>query len=305
MNGTNTPLVSVILITYNSARYVIETLESVKAQTWENIELIVSDDDSTDHTIQLCSDWLRENKDRFPLTKLITVAQNTGIPANCNRGLRASTGDWVKIISGDDVLIDSAIADNLAFARQFPDVSFIISDIREIDENGALIKDKVINEGLIFFSGMSSAKKQLKAYSRWPTFLNTPTFFFQRELVEKVDYFDEEFRIYEDMTMLIKAMERDVKLYYMRKPTVSYRVHRNAISRSLQMDEFREREGFQVFQKYRRPHLNLFDPIDLSILYETWLRFKYKGFNGRKGVSVLRKLSLFYWYLRLIGIRSY
>lgn len=305
MNPTDTPLVSVLLVTYNSARYVIDTLNSIKTQTWENIELIISDDGSTDNTVQICADWLIENKDRFPTIKLITVAQNTGTPSNCNRGLRVANGEWVKIIAGDDILLNNAVMDNLTYAEQFPDASFIISDIREIDENGLLIRDKVSNEALIFFSSLSSAKKQLKDYSRWPAFLNSPTFFYRRRVVEKINYFDEEFRIYEDMTMLISVLEKNIKLHYMKTPTVAYRIHKNGISRNPMMDEFRKKEGIQVFRKYRKRHLNPFNPIDLSIHYESWLKLKYKGFNGRTGVALLKKFSLFYWYLKVNGIKNY
>ena len=307
MNTTVSPLVSVIVITYNSSRYVIETLESVKAQTWENIELIVSDDGSADQTVQLCADWLVENKDRFPTTKLITVPQNTGIPANCNRGLGASVGDWIKLISGDDILIESAIDDNLTYARQYPEASFIASDVREIDENGVVIRDKVINEGLIHFSSLQTAKQQVKTYSRWPVFLNTPTFFCKREMIEKGVYFDEEFRIYEDMVVVLRSLEKGYQLHYLPKPTVSYRIHRNSISRNMntEVDESREKEIYKVFKKYRIPHLNVFNPLDLSVYYEIWLRFQFKGINGHKGRRYLRKLSLNYWYMKANGVKSY
>lgn len=305
MTLTDIPLVSVILVTYNSAQYVIDTLDSIKAQTWKNLQLIITDDASTDNTMQVCADWLVKNKDCFPSTKLITVAENTGISSNCNRGLRAANGEWIKIIAGDDILLKNAIVDNLMYTNQFPDASFIISDVWEIDENGVVISNNTTNEALIFFSGLSSVKRQLKDYSRWPAFLNTPTFFYRRSVLERINYFDEEFRIYEDIPTLIRVLENNIKLYYMRTPTVAYRVHQNGISRNPLMNEIREKESFQVFRKYRKPHLNPFNPIDLSVHYENWLRFKYKGFNGRKGVSLLHKFSLFYWYLRANGIKSY
>ena len=84
MNPKKTPLVSISLLTYNSDRFVLETLESVKAQTWQHIELIISDDGSTDQTVMICSNWLVENQQRFNKTQLITVAQNTAIPSNWN-----------------------------------------------------------------------------------------------------------------------------------------------------------------------------------------------------------------------------
>ncbi|MDR0890977.1 MAG: glycosyltransferase [Endomicrobium sp.] len=53
----NNPLVSVCVITYNSSKYVLETLESIKTQTYQNIELIVSDDCSTDDTVEVCENY--------------------------------------------------------------------------------------------------------------------------------------------------------------------------------------------------------------------------------------------------------
>lgn len=87
------PLVSIIVITYNSAKYVLETLESARAQTYQNIELIISDDGSQDDTIVICENWFLENRDRFYDTQLITVEHNSGIPANCIRGVRALHGE--------------------------------------------------------------------------------------------------------------------------------------------------------------------------------------------------------------------
>lgn len=305
MDIKDNPLVSVILITYNSERYVVDALESIKSQLWKNIELIISDDGSSDQTVELCADWIVDNKSRFAMTKLITVSNNTGIPANCNRGLRAATGDWIKMISGDDILICSAITDNLTFADKHPEACFIASDVREIDENGTIIRDCALNEGLIHFSELPTVQKQMKAYCRWPVFLNTPTFFCKRNMIEEGDNFDENYRIYEDMIMVMKSLERGYKLYYLKKTTVAYRLHPKAVSRSASLNEMRYKEAFNIFKKYRSPHLSILNPIDLSVYYESWLTYKYKGINGVRGSKALRKLSLNYWYMKSQGIKSY
>ena len=93
------PLVSIKVATYNSRKFVIETLESSKAQTYPNIELIISDDCSSDDTVALCQGWLAKNKGKFVNTQIITVPENTGIPANCNRCINASRQDWIKFIA--------------------------------------------------------------------------------------------------------------------------------------------------------------------------------------------------------------
>src|SRR5690554_7485470 len=79
------------------------------------------------------------------------------------------------------------------------------------------------------------------------------------------------------MTLVIRMMALGLRMRSMKLPTVAYRIHQNSISRSDEMDERREKEAFRVFKKYRSHHLNIFNPLDLSVYYETWLRFKYKG----------------------------
>lgn len=303
--NNESPIVSVIIITYNNSRYVIDTLESVKNQTYQNIELIVSDDCSKDSTVELCNEWINRNKDRFVNSVLITVPENTGISANSNRGLRASKGVFLKTISGDDILLSNCIADNIEFSKSIPEESFIVSDMNEIDENGKMIRERNENFGLNFIARLPTAGKQLKFYSRWPAFLNTPTIFGKKSIVENINLCDEGFRIFEDMTFVHRLMDMNVKLHYMNKPTVAYRIHDNSISRTIKMEKMREEEAFWFFQKYQMKNLNLWNPLDLSVYYEHWLRFKYKGAKGLRGDSLLRKLSLFYWYMKLNGVKSY
>ncbi|NLC87118.1 MAG: glycosyltransferase [Bacteroidales bacterium] len=305
MNKKINPLVSVVIITYNSSRYIIETLDSIKAQSYKEIELLISDDCSSDNTVEICSEWISENRTRFISAKIITTPVNTGISSNCNRGIKESNGEWIKVLSGDDILVNRYIEDNLEYADQNPEASFIFSRVCEIDENGKLIRSVELNEGQLLFANMNSAKKQLKYYSRWPVFLNTPTFFYKKELIQLIGYCDEDFKIYEDMSAIFRVIENNYKIYYLDKITVAYRIHSNAVSRSCKLDDRREKEALKIFKKYQEKNLNILNPFDLSVYYESWLRFKYKGIYGGKGDSLLRKLSLFYWYMRLNGVKQY
>ncbi len=124
------PLVSIIVITYNSSKYLIETLESAKAQTYQNIELIISDDASQDDTVEIYEKWIAENHERFVRTELITVEKNKGISANCNRGIRTSKGEWVKLIAGDDILMDDCIQDYINFINNNQDAQVIFARVK-------------------------------------------------------------------------------------------------------------------------------------------------------------------------------
>ena len=87
------PLVSVVVITYNSSKYILECLDSIYNQTYQKIELIISDDCSKDNTVEICRDWLAVNDDRFLGTNLVLSEINTGVSANCNRGVHVSHGE--------------------------------------------------------------------------------------------------------------------------------------------------------------------------------------------------------------------
>ena len=118
----NNILVSVIVVSYNSEKTIEETLNSIKSQSYDNIELIISDDGSKDNTIDICKRWLQINGKVFSCYQLITVELNSGIPANCNRSLKASNADWVKFIAGDDTLKRDCVKENVKYINLHNDI---------------------------------------------------------------------------------------------------------------------------------------------------------------------------------------
>ena len=102
-------LVSVIVATYNCEAYITETLNSVYRQTYNNIELIVTDDCSKDNSVLVVKNWLENHKDRFVRTIQTQTTKNSGVTANYNNGFKNATGEWVKCLDGDDILPEDAI----------------------------------------------------------------------------------------------------------------------------------------------------------------------------------------------------
>lgn len=136
METNNCPLVSVPVITYNSSKTVLETLESIKAQTYQNIELIISDDCSTDNTVQVCKDWIANNKERFARTVMLESPVNTGISANGNRAEDACHGEWIKTIAGDDILLPECIGKFVEFVNEHPESIFVFCKFHVFGDNG-------------------------------------------------------------------------------------------------------------------------------------------------------------------------
>ena len=109
-------LVSIILVTYNSSGTVIDTLNSIKEQTYRMLELIITDDSSTDDTINVVKTWLAKNKSRFNSVKILVAKKNHGVVKNCNIGFSAAKGRYVQFVSGDDILFRDAIEKKVKFA---------------------------------------------------------------------------------------------------------------------------------------------------------------------------------------------
>ena len=188
--------------------------------------------------------------------------------------------------------------------EEIPGVSLIISDLIEINPTGEILRESPENEGLKYFMKNQKSKRQkLKAYARWPAFLNTPTFFYKKELISYIHILALDFKIFEDTITVFHIIENGANIYYLKRPTVKYRIHRNAISRDEKYLDIREKESYRIYKIYRKKYLSPFNPIDLSVYYESWLRFKFKGIGGYKGISVLKYFSLFHWYLRYTGIK--
>ena len=303
---TINPLVSVIVITYNSSEYVIDTLDSIYHQTYENIELIVTDDKSEDHTLGLVQDWAEKHKQRFRRIEIISGPLNTGIPANCNRGVKKSDGEWVKIIAGDDILSYSCVDSFIAEIENNSDMRFIASDMDYINADGEIVDNNDFKYNAIrgYFFSLNS-EEQLKLYARLPLFLNSPSFFIHKPTLQSINYFDEEFRIYDDLPLIFKILEKGIRIDYIGKKTVKYRIYENSLSRTSNKAKstIRIREQTGCFKKYRKKYLRRLNLIDLAVIYDFWLDHSYRGVFGFKGLPLLYLINFYQNYLNCIAKR--
>lgn len=226
-------LVAIIIATYNSSQFVIETLESAKAQTWQNIELIVSDDCSSDNTVELCRQWINQNKDQFVRTELITVPKNTGISANCNRCINAAQTNWIKFIAGDDILLPNCIEDNVKFILANPEAKIIFSEVLLYHNDFKKENFLYIIPGAFPMNLMNpafTANHQYKLLLLSDRVTYTPSVFLNRQALLDVGGYDEANRLIEDYPMWLNLTKAGNRMYYFKQPTVCYRKHQAAIS---------------------------------------------------------------------------
>ncbi len=122
------PLVSVVIPSYNSARFIGPTLDSVLAQTWPSLEVIVVDDGSTDDTAAALQPYL----DRIVYVR----KPNGGLASARNAGMARATGDLVAWLDADDLWIPEKIALQVTVLGLHPECVLVASDFSAFDEAG-------------------------------------------------------------------------------------------------------------------------------------------------------------------------
>ncbi|NEQ43687.1 MAG: glycosyltransferase family 2 protein [Leptolyngbya sp. SIOISBB] len=127
------PQVSVIVNTYNSDCFICETIASIQAQTFSDLEILVIDDGSVDNTINLVSE-IKDSRIQ------IHSYSNAGIAASRNRGIEKSSAKFIAFIDHDDLWHKDKIANQLQVLRENPSAGFVYSYIKTIDELGNLIR---------------------------------------------------------------------------------------------------------------------------------------------------------------------
>lgn len=129
----NSPLVSIICLSYNHAQFVEEALNSVLAQTYKNIELLIADDCSPDHSKAVIENWCKTH----PNVVFAANPSNLGNTKTFNKMFALSKGEYVMDLAADDVLLPDCIAKQLhAFENsKFGNVGIVYGNAEIISEN--------------------------------------------------------------------------------------------------------------------------------------------------------------------------
>ncbi|WP_162910659.1 glycosyltransferase [Hymenobacter oligotrophus] len=202
---------------YNNARFVVEALESIKAQTYNNIELIVVDDCSKDNSVEIIDAWLLNNSIKF---KFIKHNVNEGVCRVANDMLLNSRGKYMSIIASDDVFMPRKIEEQVAeFENLSDEYALLYGDVYIIDEDSQLKSDTLMNSrdpdfvktyGDVFISLLNK------------NFIPGISTMVRTEALKKLGGFDENL-FYEDWDMWLR-LSRNYKVFFSNYIPSKYRI---------------------------------------------------------------------------------
>ena len=127
------PLVSIITPVYNVQKWIVETMDSVRAQSFSDWELLLVDDKSTDHTVRVIRDYQKRVEDER--IRLFLLQQNVGAARARNYGLRQAEGRYIAYVDADDLWEPEKLARQLAFMKE-KNAAFSFTGYEFADENG-------------------------------------------------------------------------------------------------------------------------------------------------------------------------
>ncbi len=219
------PLVSICIPTYNSARYIRETLDSIAAQTYKNVEVIISDNASSDNTLQI----LYEYAGRYGF-KVLANETNIGALNNWNRLVEASRGEYVAIYHSDDVYNPNIVEESVRILKKYDDVAIVGTMAEIIDRDGELQGSYEFpaclrrpGDGIFSFDEVIVGILCTEGNT---IFFTTPSLMVKRGVFIKSGPFDGRFHSAGDYEMWLRIATRHA-VAIIDKKLMKYRVHEN------------------------------------------------------------------------------
>ncbi len=164
----NNPLVSIVIPVHNGEKYVRETLDSCIDQTYQNIEIIIVDDESKDGTLEI----LREYEKKDNRIQVISVSKQNGLGNVINIGIRQSKGEYIARIDADDVMYPTRLEKQVEYLNNNPKCIVVGGQIDIIDSQSKItghreyaIENADIKKNMFLFQPFAHPAVTLRRYA--------------------------------------------------------------------------------------------------------------------------------------------
>jgi glycosyltransferase involved in cell wall biosynthesis len=238
------PLVSVVIASYNMGQYIQQAVDSILQQTWQNLEVILVDDGSSDNTPEVMAQYAHNPK------VLYIKNENQGQPKAKNCGINNTKGDFIAFCDGDDFWEPNKLAVQMPLFSN-PKVGIVYSEVSNIDEHN---KRYIKTDHEVRHTGKITNQMLLENCVPFGTAV------IRRACVERNGIFDEEFRMGIDWDLWLRY-SLDWEFAYTPERTYVYRVWSGQMSTNYRgrydfatriLTKFVHTHGAQLNQRYVR-----------------------------------------------------
>ncbi|MFN3898781.1 MAG: glycosyltransferase family 2 protein [Alishewanella aestuarii] len=196
------PMITALMTTFNSSDYVCQAIDSVLAQTYQNFQLLIVDDASTDSTCQLIENY------RDPRICLIRQPQNLGVGATLARALQYIESPFIAKIDSDDLCLPERFAKQLAFMQAHPELDIVkcyfsyFTEDAEVEASERYQYFKAVKEAE--HNNINHPELIQQELQRWNCMIHS-CYFAKTRVIKKLDYFP--LRVGEDYSLFYRAVQ--------------------------------------------------------------------------------------------------
>ena len=277
---TYNPLITVIISSYNHARYVEASIRSVLNQTYSNVELLVYDDGSSDDSPAI----IQKLADQYGF--FYHPQANQGLPRTLNDGIARARGTLIAPFGSDDIMFPDRLEKQVAWIEHHPEVGFFGGNVIKIDEHGDPLPQKRQRhhpERMLNFEDAFLERVEAP---------QTATLLFRKEAIEQVGGFDPDIRL-EDLYIGLKITEAGWMMGAMEDTMAYYRVHPTNTVKNLHFMQQAVLKTYACFSHH---------PSYPDVL-AAWFNHQFlKAANRDKKLALecLKQLPLSYWNMKTL-----
>lgn len=236
MQSADTPAVSVIMSVHNGAEFLRQAVDSILMQTWEDLELLVVDDASTDNSLAI----LREIDDRR--LRIIELSQNVGLANALNIAIETSRGGYIARMDADDIAAPSRLQCQVAAMEAHPHVVLLGTAYDHIDKRGIKFGHTQVR----------TENGELQAELLESNQFCHPSVMFRGETIRRTGgYRTIAGRYAQDYDLWLRLAEHG-ELMNLSQNLLQYRVHDGQVSISKSDQQRRSAEVYKVLARQRR-----------------------------------------------------
>ena len=235
--------ISIVIPIYNVSAYVESCLESVRKQSYKDLEIILVDDCGTDYSMDVIREYLRVHN--FVEVRIIHHTSNRGLSAARNTGLDAATGDYVYFLDSDDELMDGCLSEMVASLNN-QRYDFVIGNY-EVSGSDKEYPALTLPEGAILGN-----KEIMHSYAEGRWYMMAWNKLCRRDFLLSNDLYFEEGVLHEDVIWSFKLSCKANSMFVVQKPTYKYNIRTASImtGTSIERDVIQYMKAFEAMTKF-------------------------------------------------------
>ncbi len=241
--------ITVIIPTYNQESYILEAIDSVLNQTYQDFEIVITNDGSSDQTLQI----IQEKKD--PRIRLFSFDQNQGVSVAANHCIRQAKGEFMAILDSDNIFLPDKLEKQVNFLDEHPEFDAVFTYAKIIDKHGNIHSGKEAIFQQLFTQENKNRFQWLNSFFYADNSLCNTSVLIKKKCYNTVGLYDPRLRQVHDLDFWIRLCLKS-EIYILPEPLVLFRFHDSNISGLTPENIIRHIwEIFQVLQHYLCPEV--------------------------------------------------